>query len=618
MGDLLLQLRELSKDRWESFVQQYLRSKYPGMDIKRSEGAGGDAGIDSFYGQLDEKPLVWQCKHFPGRIKQPQQRQVLKSIKASFKTHPPSVWTLCVPIDLRTVEHSWFQRNVIDVYGGTEKIKLLQASDFLGELLQNRILRDEFFPEEALSRMQDVRKALTSTDGLTKDGLALIATEYAQQYLESTMKLEPRLDAILAVGGNSARRSGSQPFGTIFSATRGDMTMHLVPKDIQSLALDPITLSFGIATEQRLAFDSALDSGRRITLPAGSIKRLASSSPLISALLSEGSIEHMELTIEPAIDLLVANQQIPVRLVADPDGRRRGIQYVPFHVSRKGRKEVELTSKSQLPFLMTIVVTPNAISLNFSPRIQPGSDLIAVNRVIDFLTSLESSGIVEVINAETDERYLRSNGAARSNINIAGWVRQAIADAAEISRKWNIPFSFPKELVQSDLETLRTLKPIATGEEFSNIRTNLTLTKSPATPSLSDFAGLRVFPFRVDYPSGLSGLRLFDEDVPTPAIRFEVDKAYVVDAQACLERYNEINDGDQMQVELQCDGPCRWVLLPKEEPVASTSILAAGSNEMTRKERRAPHKAPKPPSSSEPPSPPQPSTHPHPSYSQPS
>src|SRR5690348_14225054 len=107
----------MEKDAFESFVHQYLIAKYSGADIKKVEGTGGDEGIDSFKGQLASGPGIWQSKHFPNRIKQPQKNQILKSIKTAIAKHRPSVWTLCVPIDLRTIEHEWFEREIVRAYG---------------------------------------------------------------------------------------------------------------------------------------------------------------------------------------------------------------------------------------------------------------------------------------------------------------------------------------------------------------------------------------------------------------------------------------------------------------------------------------------------------------------
>ncbi len=221
MGDLGRRLRELGKDQFESFVHQYLLAQYPGANIKRVEGSGGDLGIDAFQGLLSDGPAIWQSKHFPDRIRKSQKEKILSSI-ATAAEHKPKLWTLCVPIDFRAQEWKWFESEVILKNGGPSKVKLLQASHFIAELNQNRRLLEAFFPEEILSGALNTRRVLLKTDGKTPDDLGLLVTEYAQQYLESAMELDPRLEAVVAVGRvRPLNPFVSQP-GLVFSVAEGE------------------------------------------------------------------------------------------------------------------------------------------------------------------------------------------------------------------------------------------------------------------------------------------------------------------------------------------------------------------------------------------------------------
>ncbi|HTW30518.1 MAG TPA: hypothetical protein VMD76_02505, partial [Candidatus Sulfotelmatobacter sp.] len=126
MSDLEQQLRDLSEEKFESLIHQLLDAKYPGAGITRVNGSGGDKGIDSFRGMLSIGAAIWQDKHFRDRIRDPQKKQILESIQSAFKERPPALWTLSVPINLRTEEHEWFQSEIVAKYGGPEKIKLMQ------------------------------------------------------------------------------------------------------------------------------------------------------------------------------------------------------------------------------------------------------------------------------------------------------------------------------------------------------------------------------------------------------------------------------------------------------------------------------------------------------------
>ncbi len=221
MADLEQQLRELSKDRFESFVHQYLVAQYPGADILRVDGSGGDAGVDSFQGNLAHGAAIWQSKHFPSRIGPSQKKQILKSIKTAFESNPPILWTLCVPIDLRTPEHKWFQQKVVAIYGGPDRIKLIQGSNFATELQHNRELRESFFPESAYSTMMQLRKVVTGTEAKTTQQVGMLATEYALQFMEKFAQLEPRLKPVLAIGGTPQMRSALPQRGACAVYNRG-------------------------------------------------------------------------------------------------------------------------------------------------------------------------------------------------------------------------------------------------------------------------------------------------------------------------------------------------------------------------------------------------------------
>lgn len=225
MGELEQELRRFSKEKFESFVFQYLVAKYPGAGIKGVDGAGGDSGVDNFKGELACGPAIWQSKHFPNRIKGPQQKQIIKSIKSAQKLSP-ALWTLCVPIDLRTPEHKWFQEKVVSKFGGLDHVKLIQASDFLTELQHNRELRDAFFPDNALSNLVKLRRLATLTEQHTENQTAALAVEHANQYLSERTNIEPRLQAVVSIGGSPEMRRAPASPGLVMSITEGEKSTH--------------------------------------------------------------------------------------------------------------------------------------------------------------------------------------------------------------------------------------------------------------------------------------------------------------------------------------------------------------------------------------------------------
>ena len=193
MNPLYQRLKEISKDDFESLIDQLLQAKYPTAGITRVEGSGGDEGIDNFQGNLSDGPAVWQDKHFPNRLQESQRKQVLKSIKSAFKNRTPRRWTLYIPINLRANEHKWFQNSIKFPYERKyrTKIELMQASHIVNDLLHFKTIRDTFFPD-AISDVAKLKMLVTNTEKLTLPERATVTNEYAQQFLAgAVMKSHP-------------------------------------------------------------------------------------------------------------------------------------------------------------------------------------------------------------------------------------------------------------------------------------------------------------------------------------------------------------------------------------------------------------------------------------------
>jgi len=105
---------EGARTLFEDMLSQLLKVKYP--DAHRIRPSRGDWGIDIIHGELSSGTcVIWQAKYFMHGIGDSQRRNILDSfntvIKAS-KTHDfkVNVWYLCVPCDLSTEEHKWWEK----------------------------------------------------------------------------------------------------------------------------------------------------------------------------------------------------------------------------------------------------------------------------------------------------------------------------------------------------------------------------------------------------------------------------------------------------------------------------------------------------------------------------
>jgi hypothetical protein len=564
VNEIEQQLRELGKEEFESFVHQYLVARYLGAEIKRVDGAGGDGGVDSFEGQLETGSSIWQSKHFPDRIRQPQQRQIRDSIKTAFKENAPSLWFLCLPINLRAPEHKWFQTNIVNAYGGPDRVKLVQASDFVTELLHNRELRDAFFPLHALSKMQDVRKIVTATEGRSPEQVGAAMVEYAQQYLESSMKLEPRLKAVVTIGGDpQIRQMPPYQHGLVMSINEGERTTHLFARDPKSFNLDPIRFSFEMGPEDRMALGKAIETGRPFSLPPGNVLQVQTSSPLMNSFIQRCAPTAMRMDMTPQVPEQLAAKETPLSFVAGSGASLKKLRYVPFKVTRAGTEEITLSSRGNLPIEITIILRLNSeegASVSFSPILQ-GADVQVLGNVMQFMDALEKTGDLEVISLEADGVILKQEGGEfKSSLGISSEIRRVLRDAATVSKTFGQSLRVPERISENEIGDLNTLKLIATGENFSDVNIDAVLTKDSALQNrVLENLTQSSFSMKVDHSPDGTNFRIFGTDIEVGPITFIADEASFIEAEGIRERYLAAGEGDGVAFRAHCAGPCRWV-----------------------------------------------------------
>jgi hypothetical protein len=575
MANLEQELRGFDKAKFESFVQQYLWAQYPGAGIKQVDGAGGDGGIDSFKGTLSSGPAIWQSKHFPDRIKKAQKKQIIESIKAAFKNNAPSLWTLCVPINLRTDEHRWFQDEIVAAYGGDERIKLIHASDLLTEVQHNRPLRDMFFPESAQSEMLKVREALTKTEGLAHEQLNTVAVEYAQQYLESDMSLEPRLQAVIAIGGSPLQRQPPPIPGLVMSITKGQQSTFYFARDQAAFNLDPITFDMKMSPEGHAAFQDALDRGRGLSLAAGNITEMTASSPLLQSLLGNADIGSSRMEITPQVPAELANKTIPMRLTAGSGQSAQILPYVPFRITRPGRREIELTSVGPVPAVFTLVFQisgEGSSNFNISPRFL-NSDARQAYRLLQFLEELERSSEFEVHSVEFDVPIVKQSGSkVSSHLSIAPGFRDVASKAAAVSEAFNIPLQLQSDCTDAEYLDLELLSKLETGEPLPNFEFQAVLIKR-AESEKEVLARLEhpSFLVKLEHPGGWRKFRIFGTEIDAGPVRLIGDQCSFVDPKKVRDQYICAQEGEHIPIRMRCAG------LSKFERIAAEDLIEPAS-----------------------------------------
>jgi hypothetical protein len=82
----------------------------------------------------------------------------------------------------------------------------MQASDILDELINNRLLRDAFLVENSISNALKLRQIAVNTEHLNTEERGVLPVECVQQYLQDRVDLDPRLKAVVSIGGDAKAR----------------------------------------------------------------------------------------------------------------------------------------------------------------------------------------------------------------------------------------------------------------------------------------------------------------------------------------------------------------------------------------------------------------------------
>lgn len=97
---------------FQGLITDLVTLRHPGASEVAGPG-GGDWGIDTYVGRLDDTVVVWQSKYFLAWNGEDQRKQVRGSFKqvmdkARSENFAVDAWTLCVPCVLAPGEQQWF------------------------------------------------------------------------------------------------------------------------------------------------------------------------------------------------------------------------------------------------------------------------------------------------------------------------------------------------------------------------------------------------------------------------------------------------------------------------------------------------------------------------------
>lgn len=141
-----------ARTRFQRLVTDVLGIEIPGSSEVAYPG-GGDWGIDTYVGKLDETVVVWQSKFFLnwGEDQQGQIRSSFKQLMTNASEHKFTVlsWILCVPSVLPPPDQQWwdgFAKRNSQKFG--VRLELMNGSQLRRKLQQPDMtsIRELYFP----------------------------------------------------------------------------------------------------------------------------------------------------------------------------------------------------------------------------------------------------------------------------------------------------------------------------------------------------------------------------------------------------------------------------------------------------------------------------------------
>jgi hypothetical protein len=464
MQEFIQRLKELDRNRFEQFCFHLLKEQYPGTELHRVQGEGGDEGVDFFQGDLEIGSVVWQCKAFPNGIKKSQKDQIKASLKRALNSVHPVLWVLCLSVDLDIRAHRWWQR-LQDSYRSQVKLELVSASELVHQLIFHRTLREAFFPH-AIMDVTAVRTALAQTQQMTTEELANLSADNVAQYIDRLNERAPRFAYEVVFRGNTGPPATglSRRPGLLLSVMDDQKTVNVFARDVESLRRDPPKVTFKLQGEGALRFQEFLEKGGPLKVAPGDLVGFSSD---FDFLLPPGvnPVGTWQLNVQQSAEAL---PKYSFRVTFGRGADAVAHDFVRFETVRKGQKEVELRSLTNLPFAITIVLNNDDTSsgrVQFSAKFSgfsPDEVLHGAKAVL----AATKGGECELYDLEARASFIRFSTLSEA----PDWVKQIaeVADsAAEISRFYGLDLHWPATLKEEDLRSLEVLKNLIYGAHVS-------------------------------------------------------------------------------------------------------------------------------------------------------
>jgi hypothetical protein len=457
---LYQRLRELDWDTFQRLAFQLIAEKHPGLKIQHVDGSGGDRGIDLFAGQLNEHPTIWQCKRFSNGLRPRQRQQVTESLRTALAYFRPRQWILVICTDLDTAGNQWFQK-LQHSYRDKCSLGIFQGSDIVRELIHRRNIRDTFFPGAVLDTVT-VRRALAT---LPEQDLSNLDTDIKVRMDELIARLEDedaRFTYQILYGANTGPEvvEGRTRHPLLVASIIGDdKRVNVFARDLESLKIDPPKVTFSVSESGMEKLQEHLRTGRPQQLDHGEIIEPRST---FDFLLPQKSMAGWSLVMRPPAHL--AAQRRAVRLTFSQGDQMIRYDYVQFRIVRRGTEELEIESLSQLPFVLSLVLSASKEKTpEWGWRFRfSGTSVRAAGQAISAFSLLRSCGSLELYSLDVNHPIATLH-FGETRVPPPSKFESALAAAAVVCERYGVDLSVPEMISGRDIDAINLLLAIDDG-----------------------------------------------------------------------------------------------------------------------------------------------------------
>lgn len=546
-------LKELTDESFEGLCYQILRSRHPELNVTKIEGAGGDAGVDIYAGNLGERPIIWQCKYFRNGVKQAQKNQVLKSLKTVLEHYTPRIWILCIPVDLSGTAQIWFHKIKRD-FSNTVEVKCFPAAEIVPELLRRPSILEQFFPN-AFMVASRVRSVIAGNSELLDADLAQKAVESVVEQQRRYSEGDARFDYIFSFPGSSHPGEIPPSNRAFLSYFDGEKRVDVIPRDFEALKLNPPRAKLEV--KERTALEKlrrAIEKGTRETFGPHELRIL--SLPLAEVLsMPLERIREIEIGPKPS------PQRMAYRVIAESGDHKEQYPFLEFAITRPGTEEVELRSLGPAALQFSIVLTKGPISQFALERDFVGKKLEDVKKAILFEKVLREGGTVSIVDLRSDREIGGSVSKSVPRYDVEDFdFLDFIGRLQTIEKRFGISILYPSNVTEEDWQTMNMLYGLATVgvSEYNVEEIRATLLRAEY-PSLALEKFGNEFGVRLDSKEG-QPLYLFGNRLALGPTRFEIEKVVPKDRDDLNARYRAAKPGEGIEVVFSANSPGKFFL----------------------------------------------------------